>query len=231
MRAPSASVCAVAAILVAQLAGAGIREVELALPIRAKLALTGHEKLYVGPFIRENRGDEPTQKLGFDVAAEFDRYLRRLLRKESKFVLVAELEGLRPPTSDPLQLERDTGFWRDVGQRTGADYVVAGSIDFKVEDRSGYKTEEYTSPIDGRTYYRQVLQEQTGFGYDILLNVYDGRTGELVLSEPLKDFQERPERNFDEFTGMFANLYALENHLVGIFVPRTIKSKRLLFIP
>ena len=30
---------------------------------------------------------------------------------------------------------------------------------------------------------------------------------------------------------MFSNLYALENHLVGIFVPRTIKSKRLLFVP
>jgi hypothetical protein len=231
MRTPSAVALVALFVSLAQLAGAGVREVELALPVRAKLALTGHEKLYIGPFIRESHGDESSQHLSFDVAAEFDRYLRRLLRKESKFVLAAELEGLRPPTDDPLQLERDAEFWRQVGERTGADYVVAGSIDFKVEDRTGYKTEEYTSPVDGRTYYRQVLQEQTGFGYDILLNVYDGRTGDLVLSEPLKDFQERPERNFDEFTGMFANLYALENHLIGIFVPRTVKSKRLLFVP
>jgi len=213
------------------LASAGIREVELALPVRPKLALTGHEKIYVGPFVRESRGDDASTRINFDVAAEFDRYLRRLLRKESKLVVVEPLDNLRPPTLDPLQLARAVDFWREVGNRTGADYVVAGSIDFLVEDRTGYKTEEYTSPIDGRTYYRQVLVEQTGFSYDILLTVYDGRTGELVLEEPLKDFQERAERNFDEFVGMFSNLYALENHLIGVFVPRTVKSKRLLFTP
>jgi len=230
MRTPK-TLLALPLALVAAVASAGIREVELALPVRPKLALTGHEKIYVGPFVRESRGDEVSNRLNFDVAAEFDRYLRRLLRKESKLVVVEPLDNLRPPTLDPLQLARATDFWREIGNRTGADYIVAGSIDFLVEDRTGYKTEEYTSPLDGRTYYRQVLVEQTGFSYDILLTVYDGRTGELVLEEPLKDFQERAERNFDEFVGMFSNLYALENHLVGIFVPRTIKSKRLLFTP
>ena len=83
----------------------------------------------------------------------------------------------------------------------------------------------------GQTYYRQVMVEQTGFTYDIMLNVYDGRTGSLVFEQPLKDFQEKPERNFDEFTGMFSNLFALENQLIGIFVPRTVKTKRVLFTP
>jgi hypothetical protein len=224
-------VASLTVLLTAAAAVAGVREVQLALPVRAKLPLTGHEKLYVGPFVRESHGDEPAARLGFDVAREFDRYLRRLLRKESKFALVPVLDGLTPPTDDPLQLVQATEFWRDLGTRTGADYIVAGSIDFKIEDRSGYKTEEYTSPADGRTYYRQVLVEQTGFTYDILIDVYDGRTGKLVLEEPLKDFQERQERNFDEFTGMFANLYALENQLIGIFVPRTVESKRLIFVP
>ncbi len=222
---------AVLAALVTSAAWAGVREVELALPVRPKLPLTGHEKLYIGPFIRETKGDERAPKLGFDVAAEFERYLRRLLRKEGKFVLLPPLEGVRAPSGDPFQLARDADFWRDIGSRSDADYIVAGSIDFQVQDRSGYKTEEYTSPIDGRTYYRQVLVEQTGFSYDILLNIYDARTGQLVLQEPLKDFQERPEQRFDEFAGMFANLYAMENQLIGIFVPRTIKSKRLLFMP
>ena len=135
------------------------------------------------------------------------------------------------PASDPLELAQRADFWREIGTRTDADYIVAGSIDFEVQDRTGYKTEEYTSPIDGRTYYRQVLVEQTGFGFDILLRVYDGRSGLQVLEEPLKDFQERPERNFDEFTGMFGNLYALENQLIGVFVPRTVKSRRMLFLP
>jgi hypothetical protein len=210
---------------------AGVREVELALPVRSKLALTGHERIYVGPFVRERKGDEKAQALAFDVAAEFERYIRKLLRKESKFVLLPALDGLRPPTTDPLRLAKDTEFWQEVGSHSGADYIVAGSIDFQVQDRSGLKTEEYESPIDGRKYFRQRMVEQTGFSYDILLNVYDGRTGVLVFGQPLKDFQEKPERNFDEFTGMFSNLFALENQLIGVFVPRTVKTKRLLFTP
>ncbi len=222
---------AAALLLVAGAASAGVREVELALPVRSKLALTGHERLYVGPFVRERKGDERAQELAFDVAAEFERYIRKLLRKESKFVLLPPIEGVRTPTSDPLRLAKEAEFWRDIGTRSGADYIVAGSIDFQVQDRSGMKTEEYESPIDGRKYYRQRMVEQTGFSYDILLNVYDARTGAVVFSQPLKDFQEKPERNFDEFTGMFSNLFALENQLIGVFVPRTVKTKRMLFTP
>ena len=221
----------VALMAMAGAASAGVREVELALPVRSKLALTGHERLNVGPFVRERKGDEKAQELAFDVAAEFERYIRRLLRKESKLVLLPAMEGIRPPTADPLRLAKDAEFWREIGTKSGADYIAAGSIDFEVQDRSGLKTEEYESPIDGRKYYRQRMVEQTGFSYDILLNVYDGRTGALVFGQPLKDFQEKPERNFDEFTGMFSNLFALENQLIGVFVPRTIKTKRLLFTP
>lgn len=218
------------AVLVPAVALAGVREVEISLPVRPKLLLTGHERVYLGPFIREApKADVPQQKLGFDVAQEFERYLRRLLRRESKLQLLPPVEGLRAPAADALALARATQFWRELGSQTGADLIVAGSVDFQVQDRSGYKTEEYVSPIDGRTYYRQVLVEQTGFSYDILLQVYDGRTGALLLEQPLKDFQERADRSFDEFTGMFSNLYALENQLIGIFVPRTVKSKRILF--
>lgn len=222
---------AVLTLLATASALAGTREVNLALPLRPKLALTGRETVYLGPFLREAVDEGAGPKLRFDVAAEFDRYLRRLLRKETKLTLLPPLPDLTPPTLDTLELAKRADFWREVGRRSGADYVVAGSIDFKVEDRSGYKTEEYTSPLDGRTYYRQVMVEQTGFTYDILLQVFDGRTGQVVLEQPLKDFQEKPERSFDEFTGMFANLFALENQLIGIFVPRTVKSKRVIFTP
>jgi hypothetical protein len=221
----------VAAALLASVASGSVREVELSLPVRSKLALSGHESLYIGPFLRETRGDESTGELKFDVAAEFDRYLRKLLRKEAKFILLPSIDGLQLPTTDPLQLVKAAEFWRDIGRRSGADYVVAGSIEFKVQESTQTKMESYESPTDGRTYYRQVMVDQTGFTYDILLSIFDGRTGALLFQEPLKDTQEREERNFDEFQGMFANLYALENRLIGIFVPRTIKTKRLLFVP
>jgi hypothetical protein len=222
---------AAAVLALATAASAGVREVELSLPLRSKLALTGHARLYVGPFVRERKGDEKAPELSFDVAAEFERYIRKLLRKESKFVLLPAIEGVRPPTTDTLRLAKAAQFWRELGERSGADYIVAGSIDFEVKDRSTYTMESYESPIDGRTFYRQVVVEQTGFTYDILLDVYDARTGALVFEQPLKDFQEKPERNYDEFKGMFSNLFALENQLIGVFVPRTVKTKRLLFTP
>src|SRR5512135_2024643 len=94
---------AAAGLLLASLCSAGVRDVQLSLPVRSKLNLTGHERMYVGPFIRESTGDEKAPQLSFDVAVEFERYLRKLLRKESKFVLIPTLEGLRPPTRDPLR--------------------------------------------------------------------------------------------------------------------------------
>jgi hypothetical protein len=222
---------AIATCVFAAGCGGVLREVQLSLPVRSKLAFTGHEKLYIGPFVRERKGDEKAPDLAFDVSAEFERYLRKLLRKEGKFVLIPTLEGLRPPTADPLRLTKSSDFWRELGTRTTADYVVAGSIDFEVQDRTAYKMEPYESPVTGQTFYRQVLVEQTGFTYDIMLNVYDARTGALVFEQQLKDFQEKPERNFDEFTGMFSNLFALENQIIGVFVPRSVKTKRMLILP
>lgn len=223
-----------AALLLFLLAPAGwatTREVELSLPLRSKLQLSGHERLYIGPFVREVRGDEAPAQLKFDVAAEFERFLRKLLRKESKFIILPQVEGAKTPTADPLELAKLADFWRELGMRVNADYVVAGSIEFTVQDTTQPKMQSYESPIDGRTYYRQVMVEQTGFTYDILLNVYDARTGALLFQESFKDTQEREESAFDEFTGMFANLYALENKLTGVFVPRTVKTKRFLFMP
>ena len=222
------------AVVLAFVAAAGwatTREVVLSLPLRSKLQLSGHERLYIGPFVREVRGDEAPAQLKFDVAAESERFLRKLLRKESKLVILPQLEGVRVPTTDPLELATLADFWRELGMRVNADYVVAGSIEFTVQDTTQPKMESYESPIDGRTYYRQVMVEQTGFSYDILLNIFDARSGALLLQESFKDTQEREEKAFDELTGMFANLYALENKLAGVFVPRTVKSKRFLFVP
>jgi hypothetical protein len=218
-------------LLVAATAAAGVREVELALTIRSKLALSGNEKIYLGPFLRESSADEAAPDLKFDVAAEFERYLRRLLRREGKFALAPTQEGLRVPTNDPLALAKDSEFWRALGAQTGVDFIVAGSIDFRVENTTMPTTERYESPVDGRTYYRQRLVEQTGFSYDIMLSVFDARTGALLFQEPLKDTKQVQESKFDEFTGMFTNLYSLENQLIGIFVPRTVKSKRVLMTP
>ena len=78
---------------------------------------------------------------------------------------------------------------------------MSGSLDFKIQDQAGYKTEEYVSPINGQTYFRQIYVEQSGFLFDLVMLVLDGQTGEKILQEEFKDFRERSTRRVDELLG------------------------------
>ena len=85
------------------------------------------------------------------------------------------------------------------------------------------------SPIDGRTYYRQVYVEQTGFLFDIVFLVFDGRTGERLLQDEFKDFRQTGTRRTDELQGLFENLFSLENQILNTFVARDREAERYLF--
>jgi hypothetical protein len=115
-----------------------------------------------------------------------------------------------------------------VGERTQADLVLAGSLDFDVQDQSGYRTEEYVSPFDGRTYYRQVLVEQTGFDFDIVMMVFDGTTGERLFLDNFKDFKQFDAERADPLQGMFENLAALEDRIVNVFTQKSVEAVRVL---
>ena len=116
-----------------------------------------------------------------------------------------------------------------MGERTQADLILAGGLDFDIQDRSGYQMQEYVSPFNGRTYYRQVLVEQTGFDYDILMQVYDGHTGELMYQDNFKDFQSFEGEGTDPLAGMFENLLSLEDRILNVFTQKEVEATRLLF--
>jgi hypothetical protein len=164
----------------------------------------------------------------FDVNKEFKRYLNRLLRRNTRLKIV-DSGPIDYPTYDLDALERNEDFWRFVGERAQADLIVTGSLDFDIQDRSGYRTEEYVSPFDGRTYYRQVLVEQTGFEYDIVMQVFDGRTGKRLYTDNFKDFRQFDGERADPLAGMFENLYALEDRIAGIFAEKRVMTQRVLF--
>jgi hypothetical protein len=141
---------------------------------------------------------------GVDVQGEFERHLVKLLRRDTELKVV-ESGRVEYPSFELDVLSRNSDFWRALGERLQSDLLLAGSLDFDVQDRSGYRTEEYVSPFDGRTYYRQVLVEQTGFEYDIVLQVYDGRTGALLYTDNFKDFKQAEGEKADPLQGMFEN--------------------------
>jgi hypothetical protein len=210
-------------------AAAGVMEVKLKLPVKPKLKITGDERIAVAPFIIAANGEKKSDRAAkVDVQAEFNRYLRKQLAKSTKLRLV-DVPQTRLPGSDIRSLQEARDYWRDLGSRTAADYIVTGIVDFDINDKSGYRTEEYTSPADGRTFYRQVLVESTGFVFDIDLVVFDAGTGEMVLEENFRDFKEFDQRNYDEILGLFENLRALEAQLVGIFVTQETSGSRYVF--
>jgi len=216
-------------MLLAGTAAAGQKEIRMQLLIEPELKLNGSEKVYVGPVLIEPRGDDPASSLDISAAREFDGYIRTLLRRRTSLKVLDKDESLSPPTDNSLKLIKMTDFWKELGQTTGADLIVAATIDVKVLDRAGYTTEEYVSPADGKTYFRQVLVEETGFKFDVLMLVVDAKTGELVFKDQIADFKERSERKLDAYTDMFDDLFNLENRMLGVFVPRTVIAKRFLF--
>lgn len=206
----------------------GVTEVKMKLPVKAKLAITGDEKVGIAPFIiggGEKKNDRASK---VNVQSEFQRYLKKQLTKSTKLNIV-NVPSTRLPGVDMKALEANRDYWKDLGKKSGADFIITGIIDFDVNDKSGYRTEEYTSPADGRTFYRQVLVETTGFVFDIDIVVFNADTGEKVLEDNFRDFKEFDQRNYDELLGLFENLRSLESQLVGLFVPQETSASRYVF--
>ena len=216
-------------LLVASVAGAGPREVRIELQLKPELDVEGTETVFVGPILIEPLEGEDIQSVDLTASREFEVYLRKILRREAELHLLPVQENFRVPSTHIAALAEQPDFWKTINQETGADLIVAASIDVRLLDRAGYTTEEYVSPQDGKTYFRQVLVEETGFGYDILLVVVRGSDGEVIHQEQITDFKPKDERKLQEYTDMFTDLYTLQNRLVCIFVPRIIQVKRALY--
>ncbi len=218
-------------ILLASPAWAGVDQVRLRLPLKPKLPLRGNERIALAPFIIVTDPEKPKDKSlqNVDPQVEFHRFLKKQLEKKTKFDVVETPKDVKLPTQSLVELGRSREFWASVGSQTQAEIVVSGSLEFKVEDRSGYKSEEYQSPVDGRTYYRQVYVEQTGYTFDVVFLVFDGHTGEKLLQDEFKDFRQASSRNRDELQGLFENLFSLENQILNTFVPRDREAERYLF--
>lgn len=208
-----------------------VEEVKLKLPVSPVIELSDDHRLAIAPFvIVSSTEDEDSRSSRVDIQAEFQRYLSKEIAKETDSS-VTVISDTRLPGTDVDALVADTGYWRDLGRRHGVDLLMSGVIDFDIEDKVGYRTEEYISPLDGRTYYRQVLIETTGFVFDIVVLVFDGETGEKLVEENFRDFKQFAQRDFDEILGLFENLRSLETQLLGIFVSQETQSTRYLFTP
>jgi hypothetical protein len=221
-------------IMVAAAGSVAAREIDVWLLLRPELEVEGTEKVFLGPMLLEPReqkelSERSRSRVEYAAPREFERYLYKLLRRETRLQVVDADINVEQPSSNLLNLSKEASFWQEIGKQAEVDYIIAASIDVEVLDRAGYKTEEYVSPEDGKTYFRQVLIEETGFSLDVLLMVFDATTGEIVHQDQITAFKERPENRLDEYADMYREIYNIENRLAGIFVPRHVRSKRYLY--
>lgn len=206
---------------------AEIVEVELTLPVPARIDLRDRSNVVVTPFLTVSFDGENTAEFReVNVQREFDGYLKRILRRNTQ-LKVLESGPLEFPSHDLAALAKDKDFWRFVGETTQADLILAGGLDFDVKKQQGYRVEPFTA--GSATYFRQVLVEKAGFEFDILMLVIDGKTGALIFAENFKDFREFDRARVDPLAGMYENLDALEGRIVGIFTQRWMKTPRLMF--
>ncbi|HTD53494.1 MAG TPA: hypothetical protein VK780_10755 [Thermoanaerobaculia bacterium] len=218
-------------LLCASTALGGVSQVRLKLPLKPRLPLRGNEKIVLAPFLIVTEAEKGRDKrlANIDLQGEFHRFLKKQLEKKTKLEVVEAPPDVKLPTQSLTELSRATEFWRALGATTNSDIIVSGSLEFRIEDRSGYKTEEYISPINGQTYYRQVYVEQTGFLFDIVFLVFDARSGEKLLQDEFKDFRQTGGRRADELQGLFENLFSLENQILNLFVAREREADRYIF--
>ena len=205
-------------------------EIRISLPVRARLDLAGKSSIAVAPCVVVSRErDGRFAGSAADIGEEFERYLEKLVRRDTDLKMI-ETGPVDYPVHDLESLGQDQDFWRALAERSQADLVLTCSIDYEVLDQSGYRNEQYTSPFDGQIYQRQTLIETTGFEYDIVLQVYDGPSGELLLADNFRDFQESAPDSADPLPSMFENLYAVEDRIAGIFSQGKVEVTRLLFV-
>src|SRR5262245_58401008 len=103
-------------------------EVKLTLPQRAKLDLQGRTSLAVVPFlVVSQEGAEKVRGRDIDVQKEFERYLLKVLRRETELKII-EPGPVDLPVYDLEQLARQSDFWRALGERTQGDLLLAGGL-------------------------------------------------------------------------------------------------------
>ncbi len=220
-RLPFPTALLAATLVFPALAGEPVR---IELPVRARLDIGDAQRLAVVPFVVVQQ-EESAFGLP-ELERELQRYLVRTVGRDAR--LRVEPFWIDPPTSDPETLATNDAFWQAVGERSNADLILAGAVDFDLHDRSGYVTRAFVSEHDGRTYHSQVLVEETGVELDLLIWVFEARSGRLLLADNLKDFRAFHGESIDPLTGLFSNLARLEDRLRGIFSQRTMRVERLL---
>lgn len=214
------------ALIVSHTACISAHRVRLRLPAEPVVRVAEDDLVLIIPFILGEAESDEKPRAEIDVQVELMDYLTKTLRKKEFNVHMDRNVVL--PTSNLEKLKENSAFWKNTAQEHLASVVLSGAVDFRVEDRSSYETQEFVSQYDNRTYRRQILIQRTGFILDLLLFIFDDE-GKLIKEVPLKQFVEHEVRNYDQLTGFFETIHPMEESIVHLFVPHRSRQRRYIY--
>lgn len=203
-------------------------EVSLELPSKPKVSLEKGSKIVIAPFLVISEKEDEPSPYGKKAEEELKGYLEKMLSKGESFSPVKSF-GVSLPSSNIEKIKNDSAFWIKLCQQYGGSYAISGVLNFEIKEKSGYETEEYVSPYDGRVYRRQRLVERTGVSLELLIWVFDAVEGKLLYDESFKHFLEKKGSHYDFVTAFFEGVHSFEKKLESIFFKRPVLQKRYFY--
>ena len=204
-------------------AEAGWEEVTISIPVPPLIETRPEDRVLV-TLVRAN--DHPRFAPGLEISL----WLRRTFERSTP---LATIDTPPPPVPEqrPERLATNDAFWKQLGEDFDADLIVAGIARFDREDRSGFVTRDFESPVTGQTVRRTVYEER--YAYRLKLEIFflkgdngallheDIWTAEQILSgaEPQEDLQM-----------LHFLLESMRPELLPVVVPTRRDEPRLIWV-
>lgn len=199
-----------------------MESVTLTVPMPPRLDMRGIRTVLVTRFIVDEEVEE------IDLNREVVALLRHELRKRSDLD-VLDVDPPSLPEQRLPDLLANSGFWRRMGARHGADLIIAGKADFETSDRSGFVEQDVISPLTGQRVRRTTYVDRRGVTMQLNLFFIRGATGQLQYEDHFMGDVTLPGRGIDELSSLFELFEQFEDDIMGIVVPRARTVQRFLF--
>ena len=213
---------AVVATLMTAPASAGWKEVQIEISVPARVKTTGDEQVLVALF-RSNTGEF------VDAGLEIARWARRVIVRDAKLT-VLDVPPPAIPEQRPEQLAVNDAFWRRLGEDFKADLIVAGVAEFKIEDRSGFVTEDYTSPVTGQTVRRSRFADRRGYRLRIEIFFLNGDNGALLHADTWSEEMLVEGAGGDDLSRLYELLEGMAGPLRATLSASTVAEPRYIWV-
>ncbi len=200
----------------------GWKEAPVDITMPAKVQTTGSEQVLVAMF----RGS-PNDRV--DVGLEVSRWIRREIARETRLTVI-EAPPPEIPEQRPDKLAVNDAFWRRLGEDFKADLIVAGVAEFKVEDRSGFVDEDFTSPATGQTIRRSRFAERKGYRLHIEIFFLKGDNGALLPADSWTEDRLVQGDAVEDLQELYDLLEAMKGHLLAELLPTKTQEPRYIWV-